>query len=412
VLDNFTIIRRVLIVWPEYPPSIGGMQVQGEALAWYLASQGIEVTVVCDSPCNPAEWSSCAEYDATSPVIVLRKLIRSEFNFSLNKLKEIATATSPDVVYCSHLALSPAFEGIAPVVCRSAANDVLRSWFGPYNISAEVMNALSPQEQKHRIEGNKSWCKTAAKTCRVLICNTRWTNSKLQFLSIPTFEVITGGVDTMRFVPNRGSSIRKELGFLSSDFLALVAGRHVKKKSYDLAIKAISLCNDTHIKLVIVGDGAETNFLKSLTRDLNLNDRVRFIGRVSHSKMPELISSADVLLAPSTDAYDPLRFEVDYESMGRVLLEASSCQLPVIASRTAGIPEVVFHDVNGLLVEPGCELSLATAVSRLANDPSLCMRLGLSGRKLAVERFCFSKVNSATLRVLCQVLPQGGKSAV
>jgi L-malate glycosyltransferase len=164
--------------------------------------------------------------------------------------------------------------------------------------------------------------------------------------------------------------------------------------------------------LIIAGEGTETKFLKSLVRELEINNRVYFIGSVSHSKMPNLISSVNLLLAPSTDAYDPPRFGVDYESMGRVLLEASSCQVPVIASRTAGIPEVVFHEVNGLLVEPGCELSLAAAIDRLANDPSLCKQLGLMGRKLALEKFCFSKVNRLTLRVLYQAVLEGGNDGI
>jgi glycosyltransferase involved in cell wall biosynthesis len=230
VPNNSTAIRRVLIVWPEYPPSIGGMQVQGESFAWYLKSQGIEVIVVCDSPSNLSESSCCAEYDATSQLTVLRVLVRKEFDSSLMKLKEIATATLPDVVYASHLAFAPAFEGIVPVVCRTAANDILRPWVGPYDISPAAMDAVTSQEQQYRVEGNKSWCQTAASFCKVLICNTKWTATKLQFLSISEFEVITGGVDTNLFAPRNSISLRSQLEFKSCEFLILVAGRHVKKK--------------------------------------------------------------------------------------------------------------------------------------------------------------------------------------
>jgi glycosyltransferase involved in cell wall biosynthesis len=91
------------------------------------------------------------------------------------------------------------------------------------------------------------------------------------------------------------------------------------------------------------------------------------------------LNGLDLLVLPS------LETKHWTELFGRILVEAMACEVPVIASRSGGIPEVLGD--AGVLVEPGNRLDLASAIDRLCADPSARCELGLKGRKRAVECF-------------------------
>ena len=93
---------------------------------------------------------------------------------------------------------------------------------------------------------------------------------------------------------------------------------------------------------------------------------IRMHGPADHAQVPALLASLDVLVVPS--AWE--------ENSPFVILEAFRAGVPVVASRIGGIPELVEHEVNGLLVEPGNVEALAGALSRLASDRPLLARLG------------------------------------
>ena len=79
------------------------------------------------------------------------------------------------------------------------------------------------------------------------------------------------------------------------------------------------------------------------------------------------------------------------EGLSSAILNAMACSLPVIATKVGGIPELVAHDVNGLLVPPGDPASLARAIERLVADPELSFRMGQHGRKRVEEQFTLKR---------------------
>jgi glycosyltransferase involved in cell wall biosynthesis len=101
---------------------------------------------------------------------------------------------------------------------------------------------------------------------------------------------------------------------------------------------------------------------------------VHFLGSLDHPNMPSLFHAADVVAVPSVT-----------EPFGMVALEASASGLPVIASSTGGLPEVVEDERTGLLVSPGDATALARAIVRLARDGELRRRLGGAGRERALQ---------------------------
>jgi glycosyltransferase involved in cell wall biosynthesis len=124
-------------------------------------------------------------------------------------------------------------------------------------------------------------------------------------------------------------------------------------------------------RLTIVGEGPERQALEALLAELGIGDRARLAGY--RSDVTAFLKSLDVYVQPSIQ-----------ESFGISVLEAMAARLPVVASRTGGIPEIVEDEVTGLLVEPGNAGELAAALVRIAGDAALRQRL-VSAARARVE---------------------------
>lgn len=129
-------------------------------------------------------------------------------------------------------------------------------------------------------------------------------------------------------------------------------GRLVNWKGQYYLIKAVSqLINKAkiHCTLTLIGDGPERKRLEMLARNLQIGDFVHFKGFVDHAKMPTILSSQNVYVQPSI--YDEATGQC--EAFGISILEAISCGLPVIASRSGGIPDVIGEENEYIrLVKP------------------------------------------------------------
>ena len=154
---------------------------------------------------------------------------------------------------------------------------------------------------------------------------------------------------------------------------ALFVGRLVRLKGVDVAIDAVAKSGG--VDLTIIGDGPEAGALRR--RASGLGERVRFLGECSQGAVRAAIQAHDVLIVPSRRGL--LGRE---EGMPRVVVEAWACGLPVIASRTGGIPAAA--EAGGtLLVEAGSALALSRALASLQDDATLRTRLSAEASQAA-----------------------------
>lgn len=162
----------------------------------------------------------------------------------------------------------------------------------------------------------------------------------------------------------------------------LLVGRLVEKKGHAVALEAVARLHALGIeaRLSCLGDGPLRNALKEKAQKLGIADRVLFYGEVTNEQVHDAYYTHDVLLVPSQTATDG-----DQEGLPNVLIEGLACGIPVIATRHAGIPELVQHESTGLLVPEGDAEALAAAILRLMETPGLVARLSYAGR-LAVEQ--------------------------
>ena len=150
--------------------------------------------------------------------------------------------------------------------------------------------------------------------------------------------------------------------------------RPVKRPVDCVEILARVLKKGISTRLVMVGDGSERPSVEHRARCLGVYDKCLFVGK--QPRIVDYLSAADVLLLPS-----------EQESFGLAALEAMACEVPVIASRVGGIPEVVTDGETGFLSEVGDLERMAEDAARLLSDITLRREMGKRARDSAVERY-------------------------
>ncbi|WP_433212646.1 glycosyltransferase [Microtetraspora malaysiensis] len=152
-------------------------------------------------------------------------------------------------------------------------------------------------------------------------------------------------------------------------------GRLHPQKGVDTLLRGFALFSAAAPgHLVLVGDGPERARLRRLAARLGVERRTLFLGFLPHERIPAVLRDVDVLVLPSR-----------YEELGSVLVEAMYSGVPVVASATGGVPELVRHRESGLLVPPGSPYAIAEALRELTAHPALAAALASRARRQAAE---------------------------
>ena len=187
--------------------------------------------------------------------------------------------------------------------------------------------------------------------------------------------VIRNAVETGRLpgVKKHGAEIRKRI--------VTVANMHFESKGHACLIEAARKVCDHFPKalFVLVGEGALRTKFEKQVAELKLADNFSFLG--ARSDVPELLAGCDIGVLPSLA-----------EGLPNAVLEALAAGLPVVASCVGGIPEIIEHGKNGLLVPPGDPDALAVAIMRLLGDERYAADLGVRGLETARNEFSFERL--------------------
>jgi glycosyltransferase involved in cell wall biosynthesis len=189
--------------------------------------------------------------------------------------------------------------------------------------------------------------------------------------------VIHSGVDLNCFKRSKTESNprRNELGIPPDSLVVGFVGWLIPIKGVTYLVNAMAEVVQRHPNslLVLVGKGdekGEEEFkLRERVASLGLEDRVRFLGW--RPDVDEIMGCFDIFVLPSLN-----------EGMGRVLVEAMSASLPIVASRVGGIPDLVKDGENGLLVPPADAGALEQAISDLLSDKAKRKSMGETGKRM------------------------------
>ena len=218
------------------------------------------------------------------------------------------------------------------------------------------------------------------------------TISPLMTLFREKCEVIPFGISLNEFKldDEQAAKVSKLKGELPT---LLFVGRLVYYKGLDILIRVMS---NIKARLWIVGTGPLESLLKKITADLNLQQKIDFLGDVKHRDLVCYYHACDIFVLPSI---------ANSEMFGIVQLEAMACKKPVIATNLpTGVSWVNQDGVTGVLVPPGDIDALSQAARMLIENPSLCNKMGKAGRKRVEENFTRDKMVKGILKVYKEII--------
>ena len=173
-----------------------------------------------------------------------------------------------------------------------------------------------------------------------------------------------------------GGDVRAELGLEPDDPVVGTVCVLRPQKALDVLLRAAQLLRAEfpRLRLVIAGNGPERERLEAMTAEIGLDGSVDFLGQ--RNDVPALLSAFDVAVSSS-----------DFEGTPLAVMEYMAAAKPIVATRVGGVPELIDHGVNGLLVEPRDPAALAASIAQLLRDRDYGETLGARARERQRKEF-------------------------
>lgn len=351
---------RVLLTSPVFPPDLGGPATYVPNLGRFLVERGHEVRVV----------AFCSDPEPKGYPFAVRAISRG--NLAVRYLKAawavFREARRADVVYVNeHLALLHVFAARLagrPVMIRIMVDGAWeishrRGWIGGDDIVTFEGKDYGWQVRLTRTLQRAWWGACA----RIIACSDFLRRIPIERYGVPApkMQLIYNayhGPTAAQFAETPAQA-RAELGLPEGRRHLLTICRLMVWKGVDFIIDALAgLPDDVH--LLVAGDGDMLEPWKAHAKAKGLERRVHFLGNVPYAQIPLYIRAAEIFVLNS-----------EYEGLSHTLLEVSALGTPIVATGVCGNPEVVEHEVNGLLVPPRDAAALTAALTRLLGDRAL-----------------------------------------
>lgn len=364
---------RIVIVTDQYPPMVGGVPTVTHQLAADLAERGHLVWVVAPSygsrdsyrieqkvrvyRFSSFEWPTYGDLRiAFLPFLPLRKLLKK---------------ADPDVIHIH----SPIVLGnVAQLLAGGLRKPVIATnHYLPINMS----RALTSDPFFGKSFNNVTY------TYLVHFCN------RCEYVTAPTATAlnllyehglraparpISNGIDLQHFNPGpRDEALRQRLHLPANGPLILSVNRLSQEKRIDVIIEAMSKMKEP-AHLGIASSGPAEAELRAKVEELQLHDRVSFLGFISDIDLVPLYRLADIFAIAS---------EADLQSL--TTMNALACGLPVVAADSCALPELVHCEENGFLFKPGNSDEMASYLDRLSSDPDLREQMGAKSLEIIKE---------------------------
>lgn len=243
-----------------------------------------------------------------------------------------------------------------------------------------------------------------AKATEVIACSNDLAERAMRLgLAHEKVRIIPYGVDVHKFCSDetKERALREKLGIASDELVVLSLGRLVYKKGFEYLIRAIPqvIAKFKEVKFIIVGAGPLQNQLRLISKELRVSEYLLMPGRVPWDEVPQYIGMCDVFVVPSIRDHSG-----NVDGLPNVLLEAMASGKPIVASRIGGIPDVIRHERNGLLVDEKKPQQLASAINRLLASSGLRKQYGSAAREKAKRELNWENIAKATAEIYKQAV--------
>jgi len=305
---------------------------------------------------------------------------------------ELARRTNPGFAWCDEI--KPAGYAAAWLHARRGLR------FGVLAHGADFLLL----EAKLRRSRFKRWTtRRILEGCAVIVANSRWTadlvRAVLESLGCRSLaadvRVVHLGTTPSHFRPGiDAASVRQTYGLDGGPWLLAVA-RLDFHKGIDTVIRALPAIRAAvpGTRYAVAGIGSRRGALEALVAELGLGEAVRLLGFVPDQDLPALYNAADLFVLASR------RHDLLVEGFGISCVEASASGLPVIGSRSGGIPEAIREGETGLLVAPDDPAAVTAAAVRVLEDEALRRRLGAAGRAAVESYYNWDRVTADLVRI-------------
>lgn len=163
---------------------------------------------------------------------------------------------------------------------------------------------------------------------------------------------------------------REKLGLEKDKVYLISVGRLIKRKGFDLLIKALAEIKNKKIEALIIGEGPEKDNLIRIAKNLGVLNKVHFLGYLNEEKKFQHLDNADIYVLSSL-----------HEGFGIVLLEAMQVGLPIIATNNGGQVDFIKEGKNGYLIKFGDEINLMNRINKLEKNKTLKVKFSIFNKK-------------------------------
>ena len=184
------------------------------------------------------------------------------------------------------------------------------------------------------------------------------------------------------YVQTEVDALKEKLGKKPNDIFLVNTARLVHQKGFDTTVRALPML-PKNVRLLIVGDGDKRELVEDLVTELNLKDRVIFVGKVDRSEVTLYRQSSDIFVGPSRS-----------EGLGNAFLSAMASHLPVVATQEGGIAEFLFDEkrnpdkqMTGWAVDVDEPEQVAKAVKDILANPDKVKKVTDTAHAMVLEKF-------------------------
>ena len=372
---------KILLI-NDYATPTGGAELIMLALRQQLKQVGHDARLFASSA-KPLNQESQADYQCLGTTSKFRTLLQSTNPWAYQKLAKVLSEFKPDVVHV-RIFLTQLSPSILPLLI-SIPTIYHVAWYRPicplgtkklptgeicqYSVgTACYKNKCLPIHDWLPLMAQMKLWQQWRKAFNLVVANSHAVKDSLVTQGIKPVKVIWNGIPARPARPSLETS--PTVGF---------AGRLVWEKGVDILIKAFAQVRKKipSAHLLIAGKGEAEASLKSLIKELGLQNQVTLLGHLSRAMLEEKLSKAWVQVVPSRWA----------EPFGIVAIEAMMRGTAVIATDAGGLREIVRHQQTGLLIPPENVKSLANGLEQVLSDRNLAEQMGQQGREIALAHF-------------------------
>lgn len=341
---------KVLFITRKFPPAVGGMEKYAFELSEALASKA-DIKLI--------KWGGSAKM---LPLVLPYFLVLSCWKLVTGKF---------DIIHLQDGLLAPM--GV-----------VLKTIFRkPLTV---VIHGLDVTYQNSFYQAVVKW---SLKRADKIICISEAAQSEVlkRGISLDKTIVIPLGTKDDIYDKNKTKArkyLNDKLNIRSSDKIILSVGRLVERKGVHWFVSNVMpqlVKADPSILFLVSGEGDSRGLVEQAIRRAKLEDRVRLLGRTSQTVRRNLYNGADIFAMPN------LPVKGDIEGFGLVLLEASLCELPVVAAGIEGIKDAITDGKNGVLVPTKDAKAIQKAIEKFTTDKPYAAKFGKASRSFTLKNY-------------------------